>query len=176
MLIAIRLFFLQVIRQLSAFYWPQNLYCITYDLKSSESFAKIVRNLAENCFKNVIVPEKQYLMHWCSKGQLLATRSCVEALNARTDHPWKYFQYLSGFDLPLRTNYEMVQIMKILNGSSDSVIRAVPHHDYSKDSPNIPGNLTPLKGSMSVTFSRASADAILKDKIAKEYFEVTIFQ
>jgi len=186
----------QVVRMLSSFYWPQNLYCITYDLKAKLIFKQIMINLAENCFDNVVMPEYYYKMNWCGVGQLHATMSCVKLLNSRTDHSWKYYQYLSGFDFPLRTNYEMVQILKVLNGTTDSFLAPIAHRERdpwylkrwrnasnmpenSNAIPNdyiteyesiIPGNLTLLKGSMSTTFSRAAANAILNDEVAMEYF------
>uniref|UniRef100_A0A914WNE7 Uncharacterized protein n=1 Tax=Plectus sambesii TaxID=2011161 RepID=A0A914WNE7_9BILA len=186
----------QVVRMLSAFYWPQNLYCITYDLKAKLIFKQIMINLAENCFDNIVMPENYYKMQWCGVGQLHATMSCVKLLDSRTDHNWRYYQYLSGFDFPIRTNFEMVQILKVFNGSTDSFMSPISHserdawntrkwrytsktarnstaipNDYiTKYERMVPGNLTLLKGSMSTTFSRASANAILHDNIAMEYF------
>ena len=40
-----------------------------------------------------------------------------EALNSSI--PWKYHLSMSGQEFPLRTNLEMVQILRNLNGSND---------------------------------------------------------
>ncbi|KAK6038728.1 Core-2/I-Branching enzyme [Cooperia oncophora] len=58
---------------------------------------------------------------WGSYGILDNVYQCFKYL-AHSKHNWKYYQYLSGSDLPLRTNLEMVRIMKALNGSINSDI------------------------------------------------------
>ncbi len=97
---------------LSSFYHPQNLYVFTYDTKSKKTFIKFIRKLAK-CFQNVLIAKDNYLINWCDYGVLQATMSVLRTLTAQKSHRWKYFQYLSGTDLPLRTNLEMVQIFKV---------------------------------------------------------------
>lgn len=56
-----------------------------------------------------------------------STYACFEYL-VSAGKPWKYFQYLSGVDLPLRTNLEMVRILKTWNGSVN--LDAVPFESW----------------------------------------------
>ncbi|RCN48409.1 Core-2/I-Branching enzyme [Ancylostoma caninum] len=83
----------QVLLELSIFYQPQNVYCITVDQGASKIYKKFVENLPK-CFKNI-----------------------------------KTF-YLSGTDLPLRTNLEMVRIMKALNGSINTDVEQFEQDRY----------------------------------------------
>ena len=50
--------------------------------------------------------------------------ACVDYL-ARLNRDWKYYQYLSGADMPIRTNLEMVRIMKALNGSINTDVELI---------------------------------------------------
>ncbi|EYC18185.1 hypothetical protein Y032_0028g1719 [Ancylostoma ceylanicum] len=83
----------QVLLELSIFYQPQNVYCITVDQGASKIYKKFVNNLPK-CFNNI-----------------------------------KTF-YLSGTDLPLRTNLEMVRIMKALNGSINTDVEQFEQDRY----------------------------------------------
>lgn len=50
-------------------------------------------------------------------GIVLAELSCMKDLLSFSK--WKYFINLTGWEFPLRTNYELVKILKIYNGSND---------------------------------------------------------
>ncbi len=108
----------QALHLLQSIYWPQNLYCVTYDEKSDNVVKNFVQKLP-GCFPNVILPEKHELIYWGQIGVLQAAVNCMRVLQ-RKSHPWRYAQILSGHDFPLRTNAEMVKILKIFNGSNDS--------------------------------------------------------
>jgi hypothetical protein len=160
----------QVIRMLSAFYWPQNLYCLSYDTKSSQVFQMLMVKIS-NCFPNIFIPEKLIKIDWGKYGVLEAAMSCLKGLTARNDSDWRYFQYLSGTSMPLKTNFEMVKIFKALNGSFNSEIG---HMDMNRLKTQVlpsPGNLTIFKSSFSATFSRRSAEVIVNNHISQEYFK-----
>uniref|UniRef100_A0A914VEN7 Uncharacterized protein n=1 Tax=Plectus sambesii TaxID=2011161 RepID=A0A914VEN7_9BILA len=63
----------QVVRMLSSIYWPQNLYCITYDTKSTQLFKDILNKLPK-CFPNVLIPKEKYKIDWCGYGVLQVDR------------------------------------------------------------------------------------------------------
>uniref|UniRef100_A0A1I8AFW1 Core-2/I-Branching enzyme n=1 Tax=Steinernema glaseri TaxID=37863 RepID=A0A1I8AFW1_9BILA len=111
---AVQLYFL-----LSALYQPQNQFCIAVDENASELFKSQVQQLSA-CFSNIFVLETPQVS-WCGFSVLQGVYSCVEYL-AKLPYDWKYYQYLSGVDLPLKTNLEMVRIFKQLNGSFNSGI------------------------------------------------------
>ncbi|KAI6227656.1 hypothetical protein M3Y99_01227300 [Aphelenchoides fujianensis] len=102
----------QVYFALSAIYQPQNAYCIAVDGKSSADFKRRIHDLA-GCLPNITVIEVPPI-GWCTASVLDALYTCFSNLTLG-DHPWEYYQYVTGFDLPLKTNLEMVRIFKQLN-------------------------------------------------------------
>ncbi len=79
----------QVIRMLSSIYWPQNLYCLTYDAKSSNIFKQIMRNL-NFCFPNIISPANIVNIEPCKFSVLQAAMDCLEILTKHRNHNWRY--------------------------------------------------------------------------------------
>ncbi|KAI1728348.1 core-2/I-Branching enzyme domain-containing protein [Ditylenchus destructor] len=111
---------------LSVEYRPQNLYCYSIDSKSSKIFKNRIRNLAK-CFSNVIVVGKEYSVYSNGKNVTRAALSCLEVLHKHRQHQWKYVFTLQNHDIPLKTNWEMVEILKLYNGANDiSVKRIMP--------------------------------------------------
>ena len=123
-------------------------------------------------------------IEYCGPQIPEAVLACVDKLNERK-HPWKYYQYLSGVDLPLKTNLEMVRIFKALNGTFNAEVTRVNSYRYAKSvSPK--GDLfdeksiqqfskppLPLwKSSLSATFSRQSANVIAK---STKVFELLMY-
>ena len=108
----------QVLRFLRVIYRPHNLYCLHFDLKSSHTFKRIIFNLA-SCLENVIVPRKIEDVYRGWHTLIDAHASCFsDLLLARANYPWKYIFTLCGKELPLRTNAEIVSLLKPLNGMS----------------------------------------------------------
>ncbi|EPB79385.1 Core-2/I-Branching enzyme [Ancylostoma ceylanicum] len=120
----------QVLLELSIFYQPQNVYCITVDQGASKIYKKFVNNLPK-CFNNI-----------------------------------KTF-YLSGTDLPLRTNLEMVRIMKALNGSINTDVE-----QFEQDRYRIMEGIHPpvplYKSAMSVAIPRRAANFMIRSKKVKK--------
>ena len=113
----------QAERLLRMIYRPQNFYCIHVDLKASDTIQAAIRAIT-NCFDNVILPIKQVGVRWAEYTVLEAELACMEALYKASDR-WKYFINLTGRDFPLKTNWELVQILKVYNGAND--IDGTPH-------------------------------------------------
>lgn len=101
---------------LRAIYRPQNVYCIHVDKKTNytvyKEFASIVR-----CFPNVFLASKRIEVYWGSMSVLTQDLICMQDL--LKFKKWKYFINLTGQEFPLRTNYELVKILKIYNGAND---------------------------------------------------------
>ena len=113
----------QAERLLRMIYRPQNVYCVHVDSKAPKSIQKAARAIA-NCFDNVIIPKKQVSVHWAEFTVLEAELVCLETLWASAVK-WGYFINLTGRDFPLKTNWELVQILKAYNGAND--IDGTPH-------------------------------------------------
>ena len=108
----------QMERLLRAVYQPQNLYCIHVDVKSSLLIHNTVRAIA-NCFDNVFMASQLSKVKWGDVSVLLPHLTCMKDLVKHHRGKWNYFIDLAGQEFPLRTNYEIVQILKIFNGSND---------------------------------------------------------
>uniref|UniRef100_A0AC34RD38 Uncharacterized protein n=1 Tax=Panagrolaimus sp. JU765 TaxID=591449 RepID=A0AC34RD38_9BILA len=102
---------------------------------------------------------------WCGYGVVRAVFGALKLLS-QLNQPWKYFQYLSGFDLPLKTNLELVRIFKQLDGAFISEVTAL-----QKDRISVTNETSPVplfKSSLSATFSRASADFIVESEVVRD--------
>ena len=108
--------------QLSAIYQPQNSYCIHVDLKSPYVFHDAVRKLAA-CFPNVIIPTRLFPVNRVGRFMMKAFDACLQALQLR---PWRYAILLQNHDFPLRTNAELVRILKLHRGGND--VGFLPDH------------------------------------------------
>ncbi|KAH9514864.1 Beta-1,3-galactosyl-O-glycosyl-glycoprotein beta-1,6-N-acetylglucosaminyltransferase [Bulinus truncatus] len=103
-------------RLLRSIYRPQNYYCIHVDKKSDEQFMKAVSAIA-SCFENVFVPMERIDVVWGNYSVLEPELICMKYLWKYST--WKYFINLTGQEFPLKTNWELVQILKAYNGAND---------------------------------------------------------
>ncbi|KAK0401923.1 hypothetical protein QR680_016053 [Steinernema hermaphroditum] len=143
---------------------PQNQFCIAVDANADRQF-KEQMFLLGSCFSNIFVMITPAVT-WCGFSVLQGVYSCVEYL-AKLPDDWKYYQYLSGVDLPLKTNLEMVRIFKQLNGSFNSGIYDMERY-YLQGGQSSP--LPLWKSSLSATFSRKSANFMLKSPLVYETY------
>ena len=112
----------QVLRFLKVIYRPHNLYCLHFDLKSTHVFKHIIFNIA-SCLDNIIVPRKIENVYRGWYTLVEAHASCFSDLVlARENYPWKYVITLCAKELPLRTNSEIVSLLKPLNGMSSIML------------------------------------------------------
>ena len=119
----------QVVRLLKVIYRPHNLYCIHYDLKSSTKFRRVFDNIAK-CLGNIFIASKIIKVNWGDYTILDAQLNCiVDIHNARNRVNWKYLITLCGKELPLRTNLEIIRLLKPLNGTSALIHFDVPADD-----------------------------------------------
>lgn len=103
-------------RILRAIYAPQNVYCIHYDQKSSPAFIRSIQNVAR-CLPNVFISSQLESVEYAHITRLRADLHCLSDL-LLSHTPWRYVINLCGQDFPLRTNYELVQELRALNGSN----------------------------------------------------------
>ncbi|KAM4829184.1 beta-1,3-galactosyl-O-glycosyl-glycoprotein beta-1,6-N-acetylglucosaminyltransferase 3 [Thomomys bottae] len=113
-------------RLLRAVYAPQNIYCVHVDPKSPASFQMAVRAIA-SCFQNVFIASKLVPVIYASWSRVQADLNCMEDL-LQSSVPWRYFLNTCGTDFPLKTNAEMVQALKLLNGKNSMESEVPPEH------------------------------------------------
>jgi hypothetical protein len=98
---------------------------------------------------------------------------------------WKYFLNLASTEFPLRSNYEMTQILKLYNGANDieGNFHNIQYHRFkyihkisnknillrtNELKETIPHNFTIAKGLAYGAFSRAFVDFILNNKYSQD--------
>uniref|UniRef100_A0A914KIR2 Uncharacterized protein n=1 Tax=Meloidogyne incognita TaxID=6306 RepID=A0A914KIR2_MELIC len=154
---------IQTMTMVSSVYQPQNAYCIVVDDKSSDDFLKKIQMLAD-CFPNIFVLNVGTI-EWCKFGVVRAVFTCLKHLTEK-NHNWRYLQYLSGVDLPLKTNLEMVRIFKQLNGTINADVLPFERYRVRLLKGSIKPPLTLWKSSLSALISREAADVMVKsDKV-----------
>lgn len=108
----------QVFRFLRVIYRPHNIYCMHYDAKASSVTKQVMFNVA-SCLGNVVISRKVEDVYWGWYTLEEAYFNCFsELMLARKNYLWKYVITLCGKEVPLRTNAEIVAMLKPLNGTS----------------------------------------------------------
>ena len=107
----------QVERLLRAIYRPQNVYCIHVDLNSPAEVHAGMASLAR-CFPNVFIASKLEYVIYGVFFRLQADINCMSD-HVKQDDRWRYLINVAGEAFPLRTNAEIVKILKIYNGAND---------------------------------------------------------
>ncbi|WKY02575.1 hypothetical protein Q1695_016110 [Nippostrongylus brasiliensis] len=115
-------------------------------------------------YKNVV--QSRPPLQWGNFEIINTTYACVEHLyNSKTQ--WKYFQYLSNFDVPLKTNREMVQIFKQLNGTVNADIEIFPRWRTQRMR-RVRPPLPLVKSSLSILLSRSTIDTIVESPFTSQ--------
>ncbi|XP_041478993.1 beta-1,3-galactosyl-O-glycosyl-glycoprotein beta-1,6-N-acetylglucosaminyltransferase 3-like [Lytechinus variegatus] len=169
----------QVELLLRAIYQPHNVYALHPDGKSPPEFQRAMKSIA-NCFDNVFVCSKLERVQYAGFSRLIADINCMRDL---IKHPvqWKYVINQCGEAFPLKTNLEMVQIIKSYHGRVDAESYDAPHklsrfhklspryNDFSNTAERLkryppPGNITLHSGNAYNTLSREFVDYVLTDE------------
>lgn len=172
-------------RLLRAVYAPQNIYCVHVDKKSPETFKNAISAIT-SCFSNVFVASKLVPVVYASWSRVQADLNCMEDL-LQSSVPWKYFLNTCGTDFPIKTNAEMVQALKMLNGKN-SMESEIPtevkknrwkYHYVVKDTLHItskrkdppPNNLTMFTGNAYIVASRDFIQHVLTNPKSQQLIE-----
>lgn len=111
-------------RLLRAIYAPQNIYCVHVDQKSKPSFYSAVMAIV-SCFPNVFMVSQPVNVVYASWSRVQADINCMADLyNSSTK--WKYFINVCGQDFPLKTNLEIVQMLRLLKGGNSMESEKMP--------------------------------------------------
>ena len=176
----------QVFRLLKVIYRPHNIYCIHYDVRTSTVMKQLFNNLA-TCFDNIIIPNNIMKVRWGHHSLMEAQMNCFrDLLTNHHKYPWHYVITLCGKELPLRTNREIVLLLKTLRGTS--AVRAFPtpqleHKRYERkwieddnrlarylptqeEAGPIPYNLTIYKSMVYFALTPGFVNYVLNDTVA----------
>ena len=104
-------------RLLRLIYMPQNLYCIHIDAAAPYIHHKAWQRIAR-CFPNVFIASKLAQVKWGEMSVIYAYLNCMRDLIGRYRGKWKYLINLTGQEIPLKTNYQIVKILKAFNGTN----------------------------------------------------------
>ncbi|XP_059176600.1 LOW QUALITY PROTEIN: beta-1,3-galactosyl-O-glycosyl-glycoprotein beta-1,6-N-acetylglucosaminyltransferase-like [Physella acuta] len=147
-------------RLLRAIYRPQNYYCIHIDAKSDQDFFLAISGIAE-CFTNVFVSTQRVDVQWGEFSVLEPELLCMKQLWRYTK--WKYFINLTGQEFPLKTNAQLVKILKAYNGAND-VESTVKRRNPERWPTTPPRDFRPVKGASHITVNRDFVDYLLHNK------------
>lgn len=174
-------------------YWPQNLYCIHVDRRAPPEVKMAVELLIAN-FSNVFLTRSEPV-YWAGFGVLRAVLNCMNDTLIRygNQNRWKYFINLSGMDFPLKTNLELVRILKLLNGSNDvefayefqfsrywfsyrSILDSNGHPythvpETHKSKPPPPHRLKVYKGNLAAALSRDFVEYLFKNQVSLDFID-----
>ena len=92
------------------------MYVLQVDKKAPNSVKKAVQSIA-GCFDNVFLASEAVSVYWGHISLVRAELACLKDLSKSPS--WKYYINLTGREFPLRTNKELVDILRALNGSND---------------------------------------------------------
>ncbi|CAI9540484.1 unnamed protein product [Staurois parvus] len=173
-------------RLLRSIYTPQNYYCIHVDKKSSESFLSAVKAIA-SCFENVFIASELENVVYASWTRVQADLNCMKDLY-KANAQWKYLINLCGMDFPIKTNREIVQMLKALKGENSLESEKMPVHkesrwrkhydianggihktDIDKEPP--PSQIPVFSGSAYFIVSRAFVGNVLENNKARTFLE-----
>ncbi|XP_027007669.2 beta-1,3-galactosyl-O-glycosyl-glycoprotein beta-1,6-N-acetylglucosaminyltransferase-like [Tachysurus fulvidraco] len=117
-------------RLLRSIYSPQNFYCIHVDKKAPHSTRKAISGIV-SCFDNVFLVSQPLTVVYASWSRVQADINCMKDLYQVNSH-WKYFINLCGQDFPIKTNLEMVHMLKKLGGANSLETETTPHIKVSR--------------------------------------------
>ena len=108
-------------RLLRAIYRAHNVYCIHIDAKSSSEFQSAIKSFVA-CFKNVRLASKLERIVYAGFSRLQADINCMkDHLQTAPSFStiWRYLINTAEQAFPLRTNAELMKILRLYNGSND---------------------------------------------------------
>ncbi len=174
-------------------YRPQNTYCIHIDMKSPASVHLAMQAVAD-CFDNVFIASKLEYIVYAGWPRLQAEFNCMKDSLER-GHKWKYYINMVSEVFPLKTNAELVKILKIYNGTNDieilrpridrykkyyiPVVKRKPdgtYQTYINDTgvakPHPPHGITIVKGSAYAVLTREFVEFMLSpDPVVQDFME-----
>ena len=181
----------QALRLLKAIYRPHNLYCIHPDANEGEELASVFKTISI-CLDNVFIASNvKEMYHDYGASIIDAQLSCLRDFMMFPPQKWMYVINISGRELPVRTNREIVRSLKKLHGVSAVRTSDVNEQTWnerfdkkyyfdvkkgvgekSQDSVGEPPHGIQLYKSMTyIAAPRSFANFILTSEIAKDFYD-----
>ncbi|XP_028313921.1 beta-1,3-galactosyl-O-glycosyl-glycoprotein beta-1,6-N-acetylglucosaminyltransferase-like [Gouania willdenowi] len=165
-------------RLLRAIYAPHNIYCIHVDQKSPVSVVSAIKAIT-SCFSNVFLAKRTENVTYASWSRVQADLNCMGELY-NSSIKWKYFINLCGQDFPLKTNLEIVRMLRSFKGKNslesekmsegkkgrvNNVFKIVDGHpkNTGKKKEKPPFDLPILSGSAYIVVNRGYIRSVLED-------------
>ncbi|RUS84602.1 hypothetical protein EGW08_007629 [Elysia chlorotica] len=178
-------------RLLRSIYRPQNSYCINVDIKSDPEFYRAVTALVKCFSDNVRMSSIRFDVRWATYTVLEPELVCMQDLwdmdeerhekdtakdgqkveSRKSRKPWKYFINLTGQEFPLKTNYELVKMIKALKGANSEEGTRKRANKNRWGSKPAPYDINPVKGGVHTLFNRATVDFILHSETARAFVD-----
>ncbi|KAL3122992.1 hypothetical protein niasHT_006392 [Heterodera trifolii] len=111
-------------KELASSYSPHNWYCYSIDHKANSLFRLRVKRLSA-CLPNVIVSPYEFVVDGGGHNITRAHLDCLRLLTV-PEKRWKYVALLQNHDVAIKTNREMGQIYRWLNGANDVEVTWLP--------------------------------------------------
>ena len=140
---------------LHTIYRPSNFYCIHIDLKSSSTLYQSIIDRSK-CVTNIYFPGKRLNVTWGHFSVLEAEHLCQKEL-LKQSNEWKYYFNLANSDIPLKTNTELIQILKLYNEQND--ITSLLYRSQARQRKSFT-NRTLYKGEFHVLLTREAVEHI----------------
>ena len=151
---------------LRTIYRRHNYYCIHVDLKASVSLYQAIKSRS-TCVPNVYLPEKRVNVTWGHFSVLEAEHLCQREL-LKQSMSWKYYFNLANSDIPLKTNAEIVKILKLYNDQND--VTSLPYPSRRRQEKVLLNRTLPstislpfYKGEFHVLLTRSAIEFIHKN-------------
>lgn len=159
---------------LRTIYRPYNHYCIHVDSKSPPSFYQSII-FRSKCVRNIYVLEQRLNVSWGRFTVLEAEHLCQRELLKRSDQ-WKYYFNLANTDIPLKTNFELVKILKLYNNQNDItslLYRSQLRQKNDRVNRTLPSSIKlPLfKGEFHVLLTREAMEYIHRDSRVADLYD-----
>ncbi|NXP09852.1 GNT2A transferase, partial [Thinocorus orbignyianus] len=172
-------------RLFRAVYMPQNVYCVHVDAKAPAPFRQAVQRLV-GCFSNAFLASQTEKVVYGGISRLRADLHCMRDLLASAV-PWRYLLNTCGQDFPLKTNREIVWLLKGFKGKNITPGVLPPPHILTRTkyvhreeadhntswlvTPQLqkappPHNLTIYFGSAYIAVTRPFVEFVLQDQRA----------
>ncbi|XP_046544409.1 beta-1,3-galactosyl-O-glycosyl-glycoprotein beta-1,6-N-acetylglucosaminyltransferase 3-like [Haliotis rubra] len=159
-------------RLLRAVYRPHNYYCVHVDSKTSGVIRDAVSNIV-NCFPNIFLSSSSVDVRWGEFSVLEPELVCIRDL-LKHNRKWKYFINLTGQEFPLKTNYQLVKILRAYSGANDvsATVSRIFENAYRwwlAGPP--PADIRPVKGAVHIIANRHFVDYAVHHPVAHDLLQ-----
>lgn len=107
----------QLERLLRTIYREHNHYCIHVDAKTPLYVTEAVRHITD-CFDNVFLASRSETVIYQGFSRLVADINCMRD-HVERSNSWKYLINMASSELPIMSNLQLVEILRLFNGANN---------------------------------------------------------